>query len=353
MNLFELIPTDEYPTFDFKVTLKPSFRCNQACWFCTEYDNNSYEWSKVDCNKVLDKLDNVLKPYQSIFIYFYGGEPTLSKYYEYLHYEITRRHKHKKLFIQTQTNGSMETERLKTFLNTLELYDGHTLDISTSVHLNKQKIENLIDKLKILREYNVLGNIFPSTEYLHEEQFIEELKLMIQEFDNKVKIKFTEIGLGVINSREAQLYPLDQGDIKSFEFRYFTQKYPFLLNHLEEGFNFQVDDKVVNYSIVKAKDIHKQVRFMKCECGTKNLVIDHNLKMYRCNDDFYNNVGIQDISEDIVIKNKYCLNKACYDGLEFKKWKEIRIQPQKDIPEFCKPCTSAYCSYDCKRDNND
>jgi len=54
-----------------------------------------------------------------------------------------------------------------------------------------------------------------------------------------------------------------------------------------------------------------------------------------------------------VIKNKYCLNKACYDGLEFKKWKEIRIQPQKDIPEFCKPCTSAYCSYDCKRDNND
>jgi organic radical activating enzyme len=344
MKLFELVETDEYPTFDFKVTLKPSFRCNQACWFCDEYDNKSYEWSKEDCDKVLDKLDSVLKPYQSIFIYFYGGEPTLSEYYEYLHYELIKRHKDKKLFIQTQTNGSMNKERLITFLNTLELQDNHILDISTSVHLNKQKKLDLIDKLKILREYNALGNIFPSTEYNHEEQFIEELRLMIHEFDNKVKIKFTEIGTGIIDTPEAQLYPSDQGDIKSFEFRYFTQKYPFLLNHLEEGFNFQVDDKVVNYSMVKARDIHKQVRFMKCECGTKNLVIDHNLKMYRCNDDFKNNIGIQDISEDLVIKNKYCLNKACYDGLEFKKWKEAIVYQEKGIPEICKPCTSAYCS---------
>jgi organic radical activating enzyme len=350
MKLFELIETDEYPTFDFKVTLKPSFRCNQACWFCDEYDNKSYEWSKEDCDKVLDKLDSVLKPYQSIFIYFYGGEPTLSKYYEYLHYELIKRHKDKKLFIQTQTNGSMHKERLITFLNTLELQDNHILDISTSVHLNKQKISDLIDKLKILREYNALGNIFPSTEYNHEEQFIEELRLMIHEFDNKVKIKFTEIGAGIIDTQEAQLYPSDQGDIKSFEFRYFTQKYPFLLNYLEEGFNFQVDDKVVNYSIVKATDIHKQVRFMKCECGTKNLVIDHNLKMYRCNDDFKNNIGIQDISEDLVIKNKYCLNKACYDGLEFKKWKEVIVYKEKEIVDVCKPCSSSYCSYNCKRD---
>jgi organic radical activating enzyme len=321
-----------------------------VCWFCDEYDNKSYEWSKEDCDKVLDKLDSVLKPYQSIFLYFYGGEPTLSKYYEYLHYELIKRHKDKKLFIQTQTNGSMNKERLITFLNTLELQDNHILDISTSVHLNKQKILDLIDKLKILREYNALGNIFPSTEYNHEEQFIEELRLMIHEFDNKVKIKFTEIGSGIIDTQEAQLYPSDQGDIKSFEFRYFTQKYPFLLNHLEEGFNFQVDDKVVNYSIVKATDIHKQVRFMKCECGTKNLVIDHNLKMYRCNDDFKNNIGIQDISEDLVIKNKYCLNKACYDGLEFKKWKEIVVYKEKEIVDVCKPCTTTYCSYDCKRE---
>lgn len=353
MDLFELIPTNEYPTFDFKVTLKPSFRCNQACWFCTEYDNNSYEWSKEDCDKVLDKLDDVLKPYQSIFIYFYGGEPTLSEYYEYLHYELIKRHKDKKLFIQTQTNGSMKTERLKTFLNTLKLQDNHTLDISTSVHLNKQKISDLIDKLKILREYNVLGIIFPSTEYLNEKQFMEELNLLISNFPDKVKMRFTEVGSAAINTTEGQLYPTDQGDIKSFEFRYFTQKYPFLLNYLEEGFNFQVDDKVVNFSYVSANDIHKQVRFMKCECGTKNLVIDHNLKMYRCNDDFKNNIGIQEISEDIEIKNKYCLNKVCYDGLEFKKWKEVIVYQEKEIPEVCIPCTSTYCSYNCKRDNNE
>ena len=64
---------------------------------------------------------------------------------------------------------------------------------------------------------------------------------------------------------------------------------------------------------------------MKCACGLKNIVIDHNLKIYHCNDDFYNNINITDIRDlDLnTYLNKYvrCLNNACYDGLDHKKIK--------------------------------
>jgi len=54
---------------------------------------------------------------------------------------------------------------------------------------------------------------------------------------------------------------------------------------------------------------------MKCDCGTKNLVIDHELNIYRCNDDFKN--GRKNVPDS---DPKVCLNKECYDGLEFTKW---------------------------------
>ena len=321
MKSFELVPHPEYPSFDFKVTLKPSFRCNQNCWFCTEYDNSSDQWSMDDCNRVLDKLEGVMEPYDSIFIYFYGGEPTLSKHYEYLHHELITRFRGKKMFLQTQTNLSMPMGRWTEFLESLDLGPRHKLDISPSYHLGKQEIKHFIEKLYLIHRHDALGLIFTSTDFINEEQFMHEFTELLFHFPGYVKLKFTEIGSGVSESPEAKKYPKTD-KLKSFEYNYFITKYPWMRVYFEEGFNFRIDGtRVLNYSEVKAHDHHKQFRLMKCECGTKNLVIDHNLKMYRCNDDFYNNIGVQDITEPLDIKNKYCLNNACYDGLEFKKWK--------------------------------
>ena len=64
---------------------------------------------------------------------------------------------------------------------------------------------------------------------------------------------------------------------------------------------------------------------MKCKCGTKNLVIDHNLKVYHCNDYYYSQINPIDLdtidfakflSNDII-----CLNHKCTDGLDHAKYR--------------------------------
>ena len=99
MNNFELIQTDEYPDFDLKVTLKPSYRCNQNCWFCEEYDNSSNMWTLEQCDRVLDKLREIPEDKQKIWFYFYGGEPTISEHWEYLHFKIIEMFPDRELFI--------------------------------------------------------------------------------------------------------------------------------------------------------------------------------------------------------------------------------------------------------------
>jgi organic radical activating enzyme len=329
INKFELIQTNLYPEFDLKITLKPSYRCNQNCWFCEEYNNSSVDWSLDDCNNVLNKLKEIPKNKKKIFIYFYGGEPTLSQYWEYIQYKLVDIFSDKELFIQTQTNLSIDKERLEKFLieiNKLK-QDHHKIDICSSYHLGKQTVEIFKEKMDSCHDHNALGLCFINTDFINEDKFINEFNYLKSFYNDKMKIRFTEIGEGTRHKKEAKKYPelSNSNDIKSFEYNYFINKYKWVSDFLEEGFNFQVDNDVINFSEVSARNIHKKFRLMKCECGTKNIVIDHNLKVYHCNDDFNNGINILELVDvdfrNYLEKNNYCMNKSCFDGLEFTKWR--------------------------------
>lgn len=326
INNFELIQTSAYPDFDLKVTLKPSFRCNQSCWFCNEYDNDSHQWTKEDCDLVLEKLRDIPSDKNSLWIYFYGGEPTLSKHWEYLQYEIVRMFPFKELFIQTQTNMSINPTRLRLFLAQINecKQPNHTIDICGSYHLNKQTVEQYLDVMDVCDEYKALGLTFFNTDLLHKGQFFKEFYTLVAKYPEHIKLRFTEIGKGVQDTKEAKLYD-DKYPIKSYEYTYLMEYHKELKEYFEEGFNFNVDDTVMNFAEVSGTDVHKNFRLMKCECGSKNLVIDHNLKAYHCNDDFKNNINVHEIADiDLKLfldKPVFCMNSACYDGLEFHKWK--------------------------------
>jgi len=328
---FEIIQTDEWPEYDLKITLKPCFRCNHKCWFCEEYDNKTKTWTKDQCDQVLDKLKDIPKDKQKIFFYFYGGEPTLSKYWEYLNYKLVELFPERELFIQTQTNLSLNKNRLHKFLTKIQSIKKHkhTIDICSSYHLNKQKVNDFIDKMKICQKHNSLGLCFFSTELSKKQQTLSELTAISNIFPDKLKMRFTEIfNLSLKKTQGYEEYLNDEylvGDDngKSLEFRYWLKYYPELKKYFEQGWNFNVDGDTYNFSEVSGFDIHKKFKFMKCECGVKNMVIDHNLKVYHCNDDFYNNINIKDL-QDLNLNtyfSKYvrCLNNACYDGLDHKK----------------------------------
>ena len=330
---FELIQTDEWPDYDLKVTLKPCFRCNHKCWFCNEYDNNTKTWTKEDCDNVLEKLKSIPKYKQKIFFYFYGGEPTMSKYWEYLNYKLIELFPEKDLYIQTQTNMSLNIKRLESFLKKVNQIKqkNHIIDICSSYHLNKQKVDKFIEKMYICKKYNSLGLCFFSTELPKKEQTLEELYKIAKHFPDKLKMRFTEkhnLKFLKIPGYEEYLkdeYLLGNDNGKSLEFRYWLKYYPELKKYFEQGWNFKVNDKIFNFSEVSGYNIHKKFKFMKCDCGIKNMVIDHDLNVYHCNDDFYNGINIIKLDKlDLsTYLNKWvrCLNNHCYDGLDHKKYR--------------------------------
>lgn len=333
VETFELIQTDEWPEYDLKITLKPCFKCNHHCWFCEEYDNKTKTWTKEQCNAVLDKLKQVPNYKKKIFIYFYGGEPTLSKHWEYLNFEIIKIFNDRKLFIQTQTNLSIEKDRLKKFLNQINSVkkDNHIIDICSSYHLDKQKVETFIEKMHICEKYNALGRCFFSTELPKKEQTLTELKKIADVFPEKLTMRFTEKdnlnNLGIKGYEEylKDDYLLGEDNGKSLEYRYWLKYYPELKKYFEPGWNFKVNDKILNFSDVSGNNIHRKFKLMKCDCGVKNLVIDHNLNVYHCNDDFYNGINtikLNELNMDTYLsKPVRCLNNHCYDGLDHKKYR--------------------------------
>ena len=68
MKSFKQIKTEEWFDYDLKITIKPCFKCNHKCWFCSEYDNSTSVWTKDHCDLVIEKLAMIPKDRKKIFI---------------------------------------------------------------------------------------------------------------------------------------------------------------------------------------------------------------------------------------------------------------------------------------------
>lgn len=330
---FKMKNSGGWPKYDLKITLKPCFKCNHKCWFCDEYDNKTKMWSKQDVDHVLETISEIPDDKNRLFFYFYGGEPTLSEYWEHLNCELMKMFPDRVLFIQTQTNMSMSEKRLDRCLNEMNKVKGerHTIDICSSYHLGKQTVDDFIKKMKICEIYECLGYCFFSTEIRKHDQCIAEFTRLTQAYPDKVKLRFTEIN----NLKNKHIPEYEQllkdeylsgsDDGKSLEFRYWLRKYPEWRRFFEREWDFDVDGTTYNFSEVSGNNIHMKFKHMKCECGSKNIVIDHNLNVYHCNDDFYNKINITQLKDvnmkTYISKDVRCLNSTCYDGLDFRKYK--------------------------------
>lgn len=332
MKSFELIPSRAFPQYDVKITLKPSYRCNQKCWYCPEYDNKSQLWTDDSCEAVIDKLSNLPDRFKNVFIYMYGGEPTLSPHWEYIQMRLSEMYIERNVFFQTQTNMSIKPERLDKFLlnfNQLKP-DTHIMDICSSYHLGKQHVDQYIDKMKICESHGSLGLCHFSTEIPRELQTLEEFNKLESAFPGMCKLKFTVIPNLTIRRLPGYTHLFDDeylvGDDKGeyMEYRYFMRKYPHLERYLEHGWTFNVDGEEMNYTDVVNRKIYKQFKYKKCTAGSKGVVIDHNLLVYHCNDDFEMGINSTELSEvdleTYLNRDSICLNCSCWDGLDFKKY---------------------------------
>jgi len=291
MNIFKHIKHPSYPDFQSKVTIIPSYKCNQMCSFCDEYDNKATDLS----------LDNFYNLFQhlnpnKLWAYFYGGEPTINKHWEEMNYAMGDFIKEG--WIQTQSNLSIKQGRLEKFCENYK--SSVPLEICSSYHLGKQDVKDFIEKALILKDYGMLGYIFVSSEISKEEQFIEEFSELNLYFSSKVKTRWTETLESTYKERQ-----------------HFINKYPWLFNYQEPGFNFSIDNEFTTYDDVRTKELFKDFKLMKCECGSKNLVLDHSGNLYYCMHDFKE--GFRPLTQ-VKREDTFCLHKACSDGLEFTKY---------------------------------
>lgn len=303
---WELLDKQQYFPYDLKITLKPCYKCNQKCWFCKEYDNNSKQWNYDDCLLVLDKLKTLPERFKKIFIYFYGGEPTLNPNLEFIIQELYKNLGNRIAKIQIQTNLSISIDRLKNFKQP-------NLEICSSYHIGKQDVSEFILKLRKLKELDILGYCFINTEYNKEKQFIQEFNLLAKEIPNHLKMRFTI---------DYTKNPVDYRD-----YFYFSKKYPYLMNYLEQEYKFKINSAIIGYDEAYNKKYHEQLYLTKCSCVAQNLVIDNNLNVYCCNDYAkpeynINPINIKDLDFNLYFKDYViCRLKQCNDGLEFKKWR--------------------------------
>ena len=332
MKRFELIDNGVWYKYDLKITLKPCYRCNQCCWYCHEFDNKTNMWSLEQCDEVLDKLSRIPTSREDIFIYMYGGEPTMSDYWEYLQLELSNLLSDRNVVFQTQTNMSVSAYRLRNFLSDARanMPDNHVIDICSSYHLYKQSVDEFISKMRICDEYDSLGFCFFSTEIDKEEQMISDFNSLIAVYPDKVKMKFTVVGDVRTNRRYKHLlkddYLMGTDDGEYIEYRYYTRKYPHMKQYLEHSWNFDVDGVNKNYVDVVHDRDYARVKYMRCEAGSKGIVIDHDLLVYHCNDDFESKIkqtSLQDFEvADYIKTDTVCLNCSCWDGLDFKKYRQ-------------------------------
>ena len=327
----KMVKSDDLFDYDLKITIKPCYKCNQMCWFCHEYDNSTAVWTKEQCDIVLDKLRTIPEDKKNIFVYIYGGEPTLCKYWEYLQHEILSILNDKRVFLQTQTNLSLKPDRLEKFLQDVKTKNTHTVDICTSYHLNKQSVEEFADKLSICKAYDCMGVCHFSTEIEHEEQMLKEFYYLERKFPGRIKLKFTQfkklkqLNSSIYNKLLADPYLVGDDDGEQLEFRYLMRKYPEFENYLEDSWNFDVDSEIINYAELMNRGVHYKCKFMRCKAGTKNVVFNHDLKVYRCNDYFYSEMDPIDIEQlvwsEYLKRDIICMNDICTDGLDHEKYR--------------------------------
>jgi organic radical activating enzyme len=357
----ELTVGDVLDIYDIRIMLQCSYKCNHMCWFCDEWDNKEgRSWSLDDCDLVVEKLEQLPEQYKNIYILMYGGEPTLCKHWEYLHFEIYKALKGRNVLIQTQSNMSINHNRLKSFTDNLthQLQDNHSFDICGSYHLNKQQPQEFIDKMFTISEVALYGGVSYSGEIIkNTEQSISEYEYIQKNYKDD-RIFFRTLAVNnrdVLSSKRYRDVIASNSTYKSagpvIDFHYMYDNYrDYIQEYLPFGYNLPIINKkqtiwdniylsltyknmastlrsfkhnrslnlyqyldenyikAIEEYVLKGQIAGGSPKYMRCDSFQKGLVITHDLNVYSCLDNYYNNVRPIQLNE--LDLNKY--TKRCH-----------------------------------------
>ena len=330
--------------YDIRIMLQCSYKCNHMCWFCDEWDNKTgNSWSIDECDIVLDKISNLPESYKNVYILFYGGEPTLCKHWEYMHFKIFEIFKDRNVLIQTQSNMSLNIDRLKSFTRLANHYipDNIYFDVCGSYHIGKQTPERFIEKMNIVSDEALFGKISYAGEIINNlDQTLKEYDYISTNYiKNLIYLRTVAVEQYKINVSKKYLDVISSsnkyksaGPIVDFHYLYDNYR-EYVFEYIPFGwkntktnhrgstvwdnlylsmcylsmsstigeFDHELDANVSDYiNINWNRAIEKYIeggqicggssRFMKCDSFQKGMVITHDLHVYSCLDNYYHNI---------------------------------------------------------------
>lgn len=327
--------------YDIRIMLQCSFKCNHMCWFCDEWDNKlGRSWTLQDCDAVVNKLKQLPEAYKNVYILFYGGEPTLCKHWEYLHFEIFKIFKNRNVLIQTQSNLSLSITRLKSFADRIskEKPENHHFDICGSYHLGKQHPDEFLEKIKIVSDVVWYGIISYSGEIIKKtDQTLTEFNYIKNSYNGEVyfrtlavpeRVRLNDSQYKIIIERNpryknvkdaidfcylydnypeyAQKYlpfgvsaPRERQDVTRWDNLYLSLTYKSMsatinkFNHPDCDVIAFLEKTYVNaieQYIFKGEITGGSPKYMRCDSFNKGLIITHDLITHSCLDNYYNNI---------------------------------------------------------------
>jgi len=302
---FETLIANEY-TNKFVIEFKPTDNCNFNCSYCCFHDNTTKHLSNEQFDNYLKVLKQIDTKKEEIFLFVYGGEPTMHPEMSSMIVKINELYKDKKIKTLIQSNG--QRWKLEDYKKHHDIMQQHNIEyvFSFSYHSEFAKMSELLPAINYLKD----NNAFDVMTYMITRKNINKHLQRIKIFKS-LKI------------------PLYVRTILQESEWFLTSEYKDLIS--TEDDLFQVTDKNGTRSL-SFEDLtmngYLNFKGYKCSSGEHSILMASNGKIYRCDMDFLYDRNIMydvNISNDPLIdftddKCKICDHKFCsiYYG---DKWK--------------------------------
>lgn len=296
-DFIHLKPT-EY-TDQFVIEFKPTDNCNFNCSYCCFHDNSTKNMSDEIFDNYLKVLDEYNIFQKDIFIFVYGGEPTMHPKLTEMIIRMNELFKSKNKNVKTliQTNGMKWT--VSDYKKNHELLTKHDIKyvVSFSYHKEFTKMAGVVKRINYLKSIKVM----------------DVMTYMITRADIDRHVK----NIKLFKSLKVPLYVrtiLQESEwfLNSKYYKYITidpDETPFILSDAS-------GDKEVSFEYITTNG-YLNFKGYKCSAGKNTLLMAPNGKVYRCDMDFlYDRNVMYDVTKSTDVINEFqncekCEHKFC------------------------------------------
>lgn len=304
---FKRLTAMEY-TNKFVIEFKPTDNCNFNCSYCCFHDNSSKHLSDEQFANYLEVLKKMDTPKEEIFLFVYGGEPTMHPKLTEMIIAINQLYKDKKVRTLIQSNG----------------IKWNSADYEKNHFLLKEHDIDYVFSFSFHKEFTNITEIVARINYLKMQGVFDVMTYMITRRDIDKHIRNIKIfeSLGV---------PLYVRTILQESEWFLTSPYKKYISSTPDETPYILEDEKGTRPL-SFEDLtmggYLNFKGYKCSSGVDAILLASNGKIYRCDMDFLydrnmmydvnvSNEPLIDFTDD---KCKVCDHKFCsiYYG---DKWK--------------------------------